>query len=306
MIPVTLLECDLQAEGMLDLGANPGSSLRGAMYEALAAMYDNGERVNSRHDLDLNPVGWLLRLRDEETSGGRDVPRPLGIQPPLQPVGERVTFGMAFYGRGIEAIPMVLSALGAIGQIGIGRGRRRCRLAQVRALDPLTRQAILLIDEAGRQQSDLPVPPARAAWEGFAAAMSPDHLTVRFLTPTRIIRADRLCHSPTFDAWVQRLLERLRLLSEAYAEPVWIPFHDLLAQARLVELVEDRTRWVEMWSHSRLDGTDKPTSGFVGEAHYQGDFRALLPYLLLGQVTQVGKNVIKGCGWYQVQPHWRE
>jgi hypothetical protein len=306
MIPITLLECDLRAEGWLDLGANPGSSLRGALYEALAAMYDNGEVVRSRHDADLNPVAWLLRLEDTETSGGRDLPRPLALRPPLQASGDHLTVGLAFYGRGVEAAPMVISAVEAMGQIGMGRGRRRARLEAVRAIDPLTRHMTLLRDAAGQAVGDLPPPPGKAAWEGLAAAMASDRLAVRFLTPTRIIREDRLCHQPVFAVWFQRLLERVRLLSEAYAEPLWIPFRELLEQARAVEMVDDRTRWIESWSHSRLDGTDKPTSGFRGEAHYRGDFRALLPYLLAGQATQVGKNTIKGCGWYEVVPAWRD
>jgi hypothetical protein len=305
MIPITLLECDLRAESWLDLGANPGSSLRGALYEALATMYDNGEVVQSRHDLELNPVAWLLRLEDQETSGGRDVPRPLAIRPPLKASGESLTMGLAFYGRGVEAAPMVISAVAAMGQIGMGRGRRRFHLEAVRALDPITRQSIPVLSSAGKTQDEIPLPPSQAAWEGLAAIMSSDELVVRFLTPTRIIQADRLCHKPVFAAWCQRLLERLRLLSEAYAEPVWIPFRDLLEQARMVELIEDRTQWVEAWSHSRMDGMDKPTSGFVGEVHYRGNFRSLLPYLLIGQTTQVGKNTIKGCGWYDIQPQWR-
>ncbi|MBN8593106.1 MAG: CRISPR system precrRNA processing endoribonuclease RAMP protein Cas6 [Anaerolineae bacterium] len=306
MIPITLLECDLLAEGWLDLGPNPGSSLRGALYEALAAMYDSGDEVRSRHDVDVNPVAWLLRLEDTETSGGRDVPRPLALRPPLQPAGDRLTLGLTFYGCGIDTAPMVISAVGAMGQIGMGRGRRRARLDAVRAVDPLTRQATLLMDAAGQAVAEIPAPPGKTAWEAIAAALAQDLLTVRFLTPTRIIREDRLCHQPVFVAWFQRLLERVRLLSEAYAEPVWVPFRELLDQARAVELVEDRTRWVEMWSHSRRDGTDKPTSGFRGEAVYRGNFRALLPWLLLGQATQVGKNTIKGAGWYEIVSAWRD
>ena len=30
------------------------------------------------------------------------------------------------------------------------------------------------------------------------------------------------------------------------------------------------------------------------------DHRQLLPWLLWGQVTQVGKNTVKGNGWYEV------
>ena len=63
--------------------------------------------------------------------------------------------------------------------------------------------------------------------------------------------------------------------------------------------------WVEAWSASRRDRMMRPTSGFVGSIEYSGLFADLLPYLILGQALQVGKNTIKGCGWYQLHYIWR-
>jgi len=308
MIPVTLLECQIESKHPLDLGANPGSSLRGALYEALAAMYDTGDAVLSRTDLDTNPVGWLLRLEDSNVSGGHDVPRPMAIRPPRQQNGRVISFELAFYGKGRETIPMVLSAVAAAGAIGIGRNRGRgngfYELKRVNTLDPLTRQATSFID-TGQQVNELPAPPTAATYEHFASALRPDALSVRFLTPIRLIQGDHLCHQPIFRVWVQRLLERLRVLSELYAEPVWIPFRDLLSVCDSISLEHDQTRWHEAWSYSRQEGRGKPTGGFMGLARYSGPLQPLLPYLLLGQALQVGKNAIKGCGWYELIYEWK-
>lgn len=308
MIPVTLLECQIESEQPLDLGANPGSSLRGALYEALAAMYDTGDAVLSRADVETNPVGWLLRLEDFNVSGGRDVPRPMALRPPRKLGGLQTIFELAFYGKGRETISMVLSALAAAGTIGIGRGRGRgegCyQLTHVKALDPLTRQATSFIEE-GRQVGELPIAPTASAYEHFAAALRPDALSVRFLTPMRLIQGDHLCHQPVFRVWVQRLLERLRTLSELYAEPVWIPFGEVLALCDNISVEHDETCWQEAWSYSRREGRGKPTGGFIGLARYNGQLQPLLPYLLLGQALQVGKNAIKGCGWYELVYEWK-
>jgi hypothetical protein len=306
MIPIALLELTLEdPDGHpLDLGANPGSSLRGALYEALAAMYDTGDPAQSRDDTDTNPVAWLLRLEDREISGGQDVPRPIAVRAPLETGGARVVFGLAFYGRGITTLPMVLSGVAAMQSIGLGRGRRPARLTGVNAVDPLSRQRTPLLDADGQPLVALPEPLSRAAFERFAALLNPNTVEIEFLTPTRILRDGRLCHSPHFLPWFQRLLERLRSISEIYAEPLWIPFRDLLTMAAEVQMVDDATRWREAWSYSRLEGRGKPTSGFVGRVRYNGALGPLLPYLLVGQALQVGKNTVKGCGWYQLTYQW--
>ncbi len=313
MIPVTLLEFTVESEYTLDLGANPGSSLRGALYETLAAMYDTGDPVHSRYDTDTNPVAWLLRLEDKEKTGGKDVPRPLAIRPPLVDdsaakglqTAIKLSFIIALYGRGREAAGLIISAVASMGSVGIGRSRAHFALRGVRSLDPLTGQPSTIIDANGMQIADLPSPPSLDSYCRFAALLDPHNLVMRFHTPTRIIDHHELSQRPVFRAWFQRLIERTRLISELYAEPVWIPFRDLLAQADTVQLTKDATHWQEMWSHSRFDGMYKPVSGFVGDASYSGDLGALLPYLLLGQSLQVGKNTVKGCGWYDITYRWQ-
>lgn len=309
MIPVTLLEFVVESDFPLDLGANPGSSLRGALYEALAAMYDTGDSVRSRYDFDINPVAWLLRLEDEDKTGGKDTPRPIAIRPPLplRTSGEgsvmaetRLAFIIALYGRGRDAAGLIISAVASMGKLGVGRGRGKFELRGVRVRDPLTAQPTEVIDAHGQQVAEMPPPLCAETYQQFAARLQQDQLTVRFITPTRIVDRRTLCGKPIFRAWFQRLIERTRLISELYAEPVWIPFRELLKQAETIELIKDETRWQEMWSHSRYDGTYKPVSGFVGAASYTGKLEPLLPYVLLGQALQVGKNAIKGCGWYEI------
>jgi hypothetical protein len=299
MIPITAFNIELHATHEIDLGAIPGASLRGALYEALAVMYDTGEVPQSKHDTASNPVGWLLRL-EETTTGGKDVPRPMAIRPPLGNKQSQLTFGLSFYGRGQMCIPMVFSAVMAMKTIGVGRSRTRNKVSGVHIVhfDALTRQSRPLGKE-------LPAPIRGETYQNFANLLNHELVTIRFLTPTRIIQDERLCHKPIFRVWFQRLLERTRKISEAYAEPINIPFTELLALAEQVTIQEDKTRWQEGWSHSRLEGISRPMGGFMGEVTYRGDFKELYPYLLLGQSLQVGKNTIKGSGWYELDYRWR-
>jgi hypothetical protein len=305
MIPITTLAFTIEMAHEIDLGANVGSTLRGALYETLTAMYDTGVEAQSRHDLDSNPVSWLMRLKDDEVGGGHEPARPIAIRPTLTRGERQAVFGISFIGRGREAIPLVLSAVEGMGGIGMGRNRRRFRLLRVESVDPISHQPTLLWEEGQAAFAALPEPPGADAYTRFAALLDAQRLEVEFLTPTRIVAEERLCKQPVFRHWVQRLLERVRRVSELYSEPVWIPFRELLPLVAGVTLMKDETRWQEMWSYSRRDGTDKPTSGFVGNASYEGELAPLLPYLILGQTLQIGKNVVKGCGWYQLQYRWR-
>lgn len=306
MLPITLLNVHIQADYPIDFGANPGSSIRGALYEALRVMYDDGSQVKSRHNAERNPVAWLLRLEDEHTSGGNKVPRPIAIRPSLENKTEAATFGVAFYGHAHQYMNLVLSAISTMQGIGVGRGRQKFKLTGIDAVDVISHQSTPLINASGQMISPLPTAPARSAYENFAQVLNAAHVSVHFLTPTRIIKNKKLCHTPEFRAWFQRLLERIRLISELYTDaPVWVPFRDLLAQADTVTMIEDQTHWSEAWSGSRRDGEMRPTSGFVGTVHYEGNLTSLLPWLVLGQSLQVGKNTIKGSGWYQIQYQWR-
>lgn len=302
MIPVTTLEVHVRADVPIDLGANPGSALRGALYEALRAMYDTGAAVRSRHDDADNPVAWLLALEDEGTSGGKDVPRPVAVRPPLTPPAPELSFGLSFYGRGRDHVSLVLSAVHAMGNIGVGRGRGRFSIARIEAVNPITGDSQPLVDERGEQVGVLPEPPAPEDYQKAADSLGNGPLRVTFLTPARIVQRGHLCHQADFRPWFQRLLERARLIGELYTEsPPWIPFREMLALADRVTTLRDDTRWVEMWSGSRRKGGMRPTSGFAGRVAYDGVGSSLLPWLLLGQGLQVGKNTVKGCGWYRIE-----
>lgn len=306
MIPVLILNFDIVSKDGFNLGKAAGSSLRGALYAALGAMYDTHRSIASADDFDENPVAWLLRLEKDDMTGGKDVPRPLAIRPPLEPSRDKLTFGISFYGRAIETIPMVVSAIPLMGTFGIGRGRARFEVREVRVLDVLSGQEQVLMDAQGNPVNPLPEALDASAYQRLSQTLAPNRLQLRFHTPTRIIEKGQLSHTPLFAPLFQRLIERIRTMSEVYAEkPLWLAFDELLSPAREVKLLRDQTHWVESWSGSRRDGMMKPLGGYVGDAYYEGDFAPLLPYLLLGQGLQVGKNTIKGCGWYEVIYQWQ-
>ncbi|RME42040.1 MAG: hypothetical protein D6791_18700, partial [Chloroflexi bacterium] len=82
------------------------------------------------------------------------------------------------------------------------------------------------------------------------------------------------------------------------------------ALADRVRLVEDNTRWVEISSWSGRQRRKQWLSGIIGSATYRShDWDDLLPWLILGQGTQVGKLAVKGNGVFEIdvpgeEPYW--
>ena len=132
-------------------------------------------------------------------------------------------------------------------------------------------------------------------------------LEIRFLTPARLIVNEALCKTPSFDVLFARLLKRLDELEQQFgdgAPRAWEQVQALHELARRVELVEDATRWVEVWSGSTRRGKPSPLSGFVGRARYAAPpdvWQQLLPWLLWGELAQVGKDTVKGNGVMKIK-----
>jgi hypothetical protein len=121
-----------------------------------------------------------------------------------------------------------------------------------------------------------------------------------------LIEESRLVQAPAFDALFARLLKRLDELAEQFGdgEPRGRDAAQSLQEvAAQVQLVEQETRWVEAFSGSSRRGAASPLSGIVGRAEYAASpevWSPILPWLLWGQIAQVGKSAVKGNGLIRV------
>ncbi|MCL5997402.1 MAG: CRISPR system precrRNA processing endoribonuclease RAMP protein Cas6, partial [Chloroflexi bacterium] len=129
---------------------------------------------------------------------------------------------------------------------------------------------------------------------------------LRFLTPMRLVAGEQLVKMPDFGVLFARLLERIDQLDRQFCGGGRRDDADRLALqggADRVRLVDANTQWVEVRSGSTRRGEPTWISGFVGQATYAAPpevWAPLLPWLLWGQLTQVGKDVVKGNGVYRV------
>ncbi len=311
MFSLTLTHLRFTVEALTPVrlsGYNAGSQLRGALGNVMRRAYCAGDRRDPAHTAAC-PVCWLLAANEHPGEERRGY----ALVPPLDPPdcyapGERFSFGLTLFGNALRFLPYFVLAVPEMGRMGVGAGRGQFALRQVWAADPLFGDESQPVLAEGESLVYTPTLMISAERVGEVAAQLAGHgrLSLNFLTPMRLVEDGQLSKVPDFGVFFARLLKRLDELNEQFADGERRPLDEvnaLHAFADRVRLIETQTRWVEVWSGSSRTGKETPLSGFVGLATYSAPsevWAPLLPWLIWGQGTQVGKDVVKGNGWYEL------
>jgi hypothetical protein len=328
MLSATHLLFDTEVERPISLNEHKGSALRGAFFHALRGRpahqrwrgFCANQTAPECRDcmlLAACPVARLLATHDPTGARGHEIPRPVTVKPPTTDKvdylpGERLRFGLTIIGDALNLLPYVIMAVQQ-GMPAEGLGKRdrlndfrpgHFRLLSAHAYHPLREQSQVLWQDGERmvQSPDLPVTHEQIL--EHARALPTDRLTLRLRTPMRLIEQKRLVHSFRFRPFFQRLMERLILLSSTVGQGSLLPDPDerqrLLAAADEIK-VDDRTDWVEVRSYSTRRNGETMLSGLRGEVTLTGDLAPFLPWLLWGAQVHVGKDAVKGDGWYELR-----
>jgi hypothetical protein len=99
-------------------------------------------------------------------------------------------------------------------------------------------------------------------------------------------------------------LERVHELQATFGDGQEAPdWNSLLALADQVTLAADQTAWWDVKGRSSRLDREQNLGGYIGAAWYQAPsavWTPLLPWLIWGMSTHVGKNAVKGSGWYSL------
>jgi len=262
------------------------------------------------------PVCWLLAANEKpgQERRGYALTPPLGEPTAGLKPGARFEFGLTLFGSALQFLPYFVLAVPEMGRAGVGAGRGKFTLKSVWAENPFTHARECLLAEGDNLVHTPTLALTHAQVEQIAnrrwriadgsAEIENRELEIEidFLTPTRLIEDGKLAQAPAFDALFARLLKRLDDLARQHCGGSGRPraeIESLQRMAEQVRLIETETRWVEVWSGSSRTGKRTPLSGLVGRAVYAAPreaWRLLLPWLLWGQLAQVGKDTVKGNG----------
>lgn len=305
------------ATAPLELDQHSGAAIRGALTTALWERFCTNKAAPSCAICPLVracPVAELVApLREDDQPGGDQQPRPYVIRPPLSGArayapGETLTFQVGLIGAAAQLFPYLVMAAQLLERGGLGKrvavnGHRRgtLRVQQIVAVQPLS-GAVQPLYQAGQplvQRPGLPVDAAAVA--AGAATLPADRITLHFKTPLRLIDNRQLVKRITLRPLIQRLMRRLDDLARAYGDgPLALDYRGLLAVAEQVQTSVDETCWVDLSSYSSRQRTHTPIGGLVGRATFRGDLGPLRELLVWGALVHVGKNAVKGDGWYEI------
>lgn len=298
-----------------------GSALRGAMAGYLKRTYCpewRAEKTDPLHQA-LCPVCQLLSYELAPETGG-DIRRPFALQPPMTAQnhfapGESFSFGLTLFGDQLAYLPYLVLAVRAAGEDGVGvagadRRRGRFRLERIDAVNPLTgaTQVMLKPGAAMVQTATLPVTHDQVLAAADALAqqvhMHGNLLAVEFLTPMRLIQNGQTVKTPAFFPLAKQVVLRVLDLCVQHGggRPDIVLKRDVYPAADRVILVKDTTHWWDVAGYSGRLGREQRLGGLVGTALFRAEmWDALLPWLVWGEIVQVGKNVVKGCGVYRLR-----
>ena len=241
--------------------------------------------------------------------------RPVRLEP-----GERFAFTVILVGSAIKRFPALILASRAMEQVGLGRplhanrGRRgRFIIEQIEATHPFTGTRATLFQEGEERVRAPELILTTADVAARASACSAKELRLRFLSPTRLTEAGKLVHTPEPGVLLRRMAERLDALTRAYqtnssstTEVVERtqtshtpgPWYGI-AHTASVYLASCQVEWLDTKSYSSRQQRSLPIGGFTGTATYCGQLsQAVRELLAWGELLHVGKNSMKGDGWY--------
>lgn len=318
LFPLTYLRLRFhcQAETRIHLGGmRAGSNLRGALLGVMRrAVCDHLDGpAHAAHC----PVCWLAAANERpgQERRGYALTPPLPIQNHLAP-GEDFTFHVTLFGEALRYLPYFVLAVPEAGRDGLGPGRGRFRLDSIWAEllsetdRPVLRPGERLVCPPERFSGHAEI--LRAAgdlleeWQSVTPPGKPLTVRIDFFTPLRLIVDERLLKSPDFGAFFAHVLRRVDDLAVQHAGAAQRSPEDrqrLWSLANQVRLVQSQTGWEDVPSGSGRTGQQTWISGLIGPAWYVAQpevWQELLPWLLWGEVTQVGKDTAKGNGVYRL------
>ena len=226
-------------------------------------------------------------------SGYNEAPRPFVLRSPvwdeirLLP-GERMQVSLHLFDPRVEALQELLRAFGGIGEEGLGPGRARMRLIEIR--QPHAERVLWLAKIGGRVER-----PGMMVFQLDPVEDAPVSVRAKFLAPTEIKAQGVVLRDASFERLFARLRERLIFLIRHYGGECACD-DSVMDAARRIVTVSQRLESVELERHSTRTGQDHPLSGFVGEAHYTGDFSLLWQWLKASEWAGIGRQTVWGKG----------
>lgn len=338
------LNFSLEAVQPIVLPPYTGSALRGgfgvAFYHAVCVSEDTSCFSCDLKHRCAYPYVFDTPVPPDSTRMRRytSAPHPFVIEPPpggrtYEP-GDALTFGLVLIGGACELLPYFIRAFEVLGfRYGLGKGRGKFRLKEVRwvsSLGPRQSPPAIPADSCYPRPVEVeggitttvefpiysadacriaPIPRLERLSQIYPFAEGQDDsqgtaVTVKFLTPCRLVSGGKLADRVDFSALVASALRRFSNLAYFHCgRELQLPFKQLVEISRQVTMIDSQLEWTDWRRFSARQQTHMLLGGIVGQATYISPkgFAVLMPLLNLASILHVGKATSFGLGKIEVE-----
>jgi len=239
-------------------------------------------------------------------------PHPFVITPPLEDKtryepGEQMELSLTLIGKSTRYLPYFILAFRELGKVGLGKDRgqyvlRRVLVEQREGPQGTVRETVGYSCDDQRIQESM----STVTYDGFlrdaACFNGLRRVSLRTLTPIRIIHGGKLARAMDFHLLIRALLRRLCLLSYFHCDGASLPvdIKHYVELAKQVRTLCCSLRWRDWQRYSSRQGTRLGMGGLVGTVTYEGELDTFLPFLIAGEYVHVGKGTSLGLGKYRL------
>lgn len=265
----------------------PGSLLHGVLGKVLR---------------EQNPAIYADLIGPLDAAGGAEAPRPLWLQPPLDPravyaEGDGLQFDIMLANPRPEWLAALQRALPEVGRQGIGKTRGRFDVTHATPVAWRAGAAAGPVTLADMLAPGAPQP---------SPGVAPQHLMLQCLTPLRLkAEGDVLRQPPEAALFMRRLLARAAMLAGCRLDALPLAAQ-ALAQAEQLHLTEHQMQWDDLSRYSARQQAVLPLGGLTGWLGYSAapgaELAAARAWLHVGEWLQTGGKTSFGLGLYRISP----
>jgi len=237
-------------------------------------------------------------------------PHPFVIEPSLEEKEkyekeEELSFNLVLIGKAIDYFPYFVLAFDRLGEFGLGRGKGKYWLKEVRSLKGNSDNGYLIYSGEDKiLNSSYALISGEDILEECKKYYGKRKITLNLLTPTRLKFEEHLIKDLEFHIFIRNLLRRISLLSYFHCGKEFkLDFKDLIEKAKKVKREDSNLSWYDWQRYSARQNTKMLMGGFIGKVTFSFDGTSpgqFLPFILLGSYIHVGKGTSFGLGKYEI------
>lgn len=207
--------------------------------------------------------------------------------------GDLLEFRLILFGKTIVYFNQFLQAIYQLGMTGIGRAHARYEIASVR--NSVGKDILRGLEVFMEQYQVLTLwDYVRYRQNSFADQMLPDR--IRFRTPLTLKHQGKIQGTFSPETMLPALCRRIYMLDCFEG----LGCEMLKWEGIYPKMLTESSEWITVYRYSSTQDQKMPLRGIKGEMQLEEIPEELLPLLLAGEITHIGKNTSFGFGRYRL------